>query len=193
MEQLKVKVVLGTTREGRFSEHSANWITGLLKAKPNLDVELIDLNDYVFPSYEKPQSPGMLMGKHDGELEQKWAAKIAEADAIVMVTPEYNRAIPGVLKNAIDQLYYEWNKKPLGVVSHGTLGGARAVEALRTMAVELQMASVRQGVHIMSPWTLVDEKNQLKEGALDSYAGAAENLIEQLVWWGTALKTARAK
>ena len=96
-----------------------------------------------------------------------------------------------MLKNAMDWVYQEWNNKPMGFVAYGSVGGARAVEQLRTVAVELQMAPVRNAVHIPAHWVLLDEKGVLKTGALDSYQMAAEGLLTQLVWWANALKAAR--
>jgi NAD(P)H-dependent FMN reductase len=190
MSTLKVKIIMGSVRPGRFSEHSAKWIAGIMNENKAIEVEILDLKDYPLALYANVVSPSMGNGKHEGEVESAWAAKIAEADAYVFVTPEYNRSIPGALKNAIDYLYPEWNKKPFGIVTHGSVGGARAAEHLRTIGVELQMASVRAGVHIVAPWILTDEKG-LKAGALDGYKQAADGMIEQLVWWGNALKAAR--
>jgi NAD(P)H-dependent FMN reductase len=106
-----------------------------------------------------------------------------------MISPEYNHGYSSAIKNAIDSIYIEWNNKPVGFLSYGSAGGARAVEQLREVAVELQMAPIRNGVHIMSPWNLTDEKGQLKSGALDDYEKPMQNMLEQLSWWARALKT----
>lgn len=193
MEPLKVKVILGSIRQGRFSEHSAIWIMDMLKSKQGIAAELVDLKDHVLPPFEDSVTPGQKQGVYADAQVAAWAAKIADADAFIFVTPEYNRNIPGTLKNTIDHIYFEFNKKPLGIVTHGSAGGARAAESLRTTGIELQMAPVRQAVHILSPWTLVDEKGALKPGSLDQYARAADTMIEQLTWWGKALRTARSQ
>lgn len=187
---LKVKVILGSIRPGRFSDHTAKWMMDIIKENTAIEAELLDLKDFPLALYQNKVSPTMAKGQHESEIESAWAAKIADADAYIFVTPEYNRSVPGSLKNAMDYLYYEWNQKPFGIVTHGSLGGGRAAEHLRTIGVELQMASVRQAVHVMSPWMLTDESG-LKAGALDPYKRAADTMLEQIVWWGNALKAAR--
>ena len=107
-----------------------------------------------------------------------------------MVSPEYNHSTSGALKNAIDAVYSEWNNKVVGFVSYGSLGGGRAVEHLRGIAAEVQMADVRTAVHIMAPWALTDE-NGLKAGVLDSYAQSAGTMLDQIAKWGQAFKGMR--
>lgn len=189
---IKIKIILGSTRPNRFSDKPGAWIFEEAKKKANLDVELLDLRDYPLPFYNEPTSPAMVKdGAYPNDIVKKWAAKIQEADAFILVTPEYNHGSSGVLKNALDSIYAEWNKKPVGFVAYGGVGGARAVEQLRAVAVELQMAPIRNAVHIPQPWNLLDETGNLKAGALDSFKPGAEALLDQLVWWAGALKTAR--
>lgn len=127
----------------------------------------------------------------NNEIARKWAAKINEADAFIIVTPEYNHGTSGVLKNALDYIYYEWNNKSVGFVSYGGVGGARAVEQLRGVAIELQMAPIRNAVHIPQHWNLLDENGSMKDGALDPFKGSATIFLDQLLWWARALKIAR--
>jgi len=126
-------------------------------------------------------------------IAQKWTAKIAEADTFIVVTPEYNHGYPAVLKNAFDYVYKEWNRKPIGFVAYGSVAGARSVEQLRQVAIELQMAPIRKGLHIHKFWLLTDEKGNLKPGALDDMNGEAKDFLDQLTWWGKALKEARER
>ncbi len=190
--KLKIKIILGSTRPNRFSEKAGKWVHEESKKDDTMDVELLDLRDYPLPFFNEPMSPAMVKdGMYPNEIAKKWASKIREADAFIIVTPEYNHGTSGVLKNALDYIYAEWNNKPVGFVSYGSVGGARAVEQLRQIAVELQMAPIRNAVHIPQHWNLLDEKGNLKDGALDSFSGSVDALFGQLIWWASALKSAR--
>jgi NAD(P)H-dependent FMN reductase len=145
---LTMHVIIGSTRQNRFSEKPARYIFDELKKKENIQVELIDLRDWPLPFYDEPISPAMNKGNYSSELGKKWAAKISEADGYIMVTPEYNHGYSAVLKNALDWVFPEWNGKPVGFVSYGNAGGARAIEQLRRVIVELQMVPIRSAIHI---------------------------------------------
>lgn len=188
---LKIKVILGSTRPSRFSEYPGRWIFDILKKREGVEAEILDLRDYDMPFFNEPVSPGYKKEPYAHEAVARWTQKIAEADGFVIITPEYNRGPSGVLKNALDYAYQEWNNKAVAFVAYGSVGGARSVEHLRLYAIELQMAPVRSAVHISSHWTLRDEKGALKPGALDQYVQSAEGMLDQLVWWAKALRTAR--
>ena len=190
-EVLRVKIILGSTRPNRFSEQAGKWILEEAGKIAGISAEVLDLRDYAMPFFNEPVSPSYKQEPYKNEAVARFTAKIAEGDAFVIVTPEYNRGTSGVLKNAFDWVYQEWNNKPVGFVAYGSVGGARAVEQLRLVAVELQMTPVRNAVHINSHWMLLDEKGVLKTGALDPYQKAAEGLLTQLVWWTKTLKVAR--
>lgn len=187
---LRVKVVIGSTRPDRFGDKPAEWIMEILKRRPELNVELFDLRDRPLPFYDEDHSLAMNPGKYSSELASKWSKKVAEGDAFIIVAAEYNHGYPAVLKNALDYAYVEWNKKPVAFVAYGSVGGARSVEQLRLVAVELQMAPVRAAVHI--PLALVmDEKWNYKPGSLSQFDKSAEGMIDQVIWWGNALRNAR--
>lgn len=189
---LKIKIILGSTRPNRFSDKPGRWVYEEAKKKDSVEAELLDLRDYPLPFFDEPMSPSMIKdGAYSNEIARKWAAKIREADAFIIVTPEYNHSTSGVLKNAMDYIYAEWNNKPVGFVAYGGVGGARAVEHLRGVAVELQMAPIRNTVHIPQHWNLLDENGELKAGALGPFQGSAAALLNQLLWWAEALKIAR--
>lgn len=188
MTQMKIQVIIGSTRASRFGVQPAEWIFQELKKQSDLEVELIDLRDWPLPFFNESVSPAFNNGKYELDLAQKWAAKIGEADGYVFVTPEYNHGYSAVLKNAIDYISREWNKKPVAFVAYGSVGGVRAVEQLRQVAAELQMVSIRQAVYIVNFWSLLDEQGKLKTESLQSSADA---MIENLLWWTKALKTAR--
>src|SRR3989338_6653085 len=189
--KLNIKVIVGSTREARFSYKAAAWITGEIRKQKEIEVETLDLRNYDMPFYNEPVSPSYKQEPFKNEAVARFTKKIAEGDAFVIVTHEYNHGASGVLKNALDWVYPEWNNKPIAFVSYGSVGGARAVEQFRMKAIELKMAPIRQAVHIPQHWTLSDEKGNLKEGALESFTKSAEAMLVQLIWWTKALKNAR--
>ncbi len=192
MQNIKIKVILGSTRENRFGDKPANWILEKVKGLEGVEAELLDLRDYPMPFFDEPASPAMSPG-YENEVVKKWAAKIGEGDAYVIVAPEYNHGYSAVLKNALDYVYREWNCKAVGFVSYGSALGARAVEQLRQVAVELQMAPIRNSVHLPGPWTFETENGSLKPGSFTPFEEAAEYFLAQLLWWAKALKAAREK
>ena len=145
---LNIKVIAGSTREGRFSDKAAAWIAEEIKKQEEVVVEVLDLRDYNMPFFNEPMSPSFKQEPYTNEAVTRFTKKIEEGDAFVIVTPEYNHGTSGVLKNALDWVYPEWNNKPIAFVSYGSVGGARAVEQLRLNAIELQMAPIRAAVHI---------------------------------------------
>lgn len=189
---IKIQVIMGSTRQGRFVEQPAKWILEKLKQKEGVEAELIDLREWPLPFYDEPVSPSMMeVMKKDyvNELAKKWANKVGEADGYIMVVPEYNHGYSAVLKNAIDYVYKEWNNKPVSFVSYGGVSaGMRSVQQLRQVLLELQMVSLRNGVHIPMYWTQLDEKGMLKT---DPYNDNAEGLLNQLISWAKSLKTIR--
>ncbi|MDO8552598.1 MAG: NAD(P)H-dependent oxidoreductase [bacterium] len=190
---LKVKIILGSTRPKRFSEHAGRWIFEQAMNIEGIESEILDLRDYEMPFFNEPVSPSSKNEDYTNEAVARWTKKIKEADAFIVVTPEYNYGYSAVLKNALDYVYPEWNNKPIGFVAYGSVGGARALEQLRSVSVELQMAPIRTAVHITAPWGLVDEKGGLKPGALEPYKKTAEGMLSQLIWWAEALKAARTQ
>lgn len=191
---LNLKVIVGSTREGRFSEKLLPWITDTFTQYPDLAVEVLDLRDYDLPFFASPQSPAAVKdGQYGHEAIDAWASKIAEADGFLIITPEYNHSFSAVLKNAFDVIYHEWTHKAVGFVAYGSLGGARAVGQLRQIMPQMQIASARSAVHISGPWNLQDDAGNLKDGALDTYTDGLKATIDDLIWWSEALKTAREK
>jgi len=194
MDTIKIKVIVGSTRQGRFSEKPARWIFDEAKKLQSVLVEMLDLRDYPMPFFEEPASPSMIKEPYANPVVAAWTKKISDGDAFIVVVPEYNHGPSAVMKNAFDYVGKEWNKKPIAFVSYGSVGGARAVEQLRLVAVELQMAPVRTAVHI--PWpvymAVVGEPVPVKPELFAPVAAAKDSLLEQLVWWARALASARA-
>ncbi len=187
-----IKVIAGSTREGRFSDKAAAWIAGELAKQEGVSVEVLDLRDYDMPFFNEAATPSSKTEPYTHEAVARFTQKIAEGDAFVMVTPEYNHSTSAVLKNAIDWVYPEWNNKPVAFISYGTVSGARAVEHLRLMAVELQMAPIRAAVHIPGESYFPVYMNKTGEAELfASLEKPAHTMIDQLMWWTKALKNAR--
>ena len=186
MSKPHILIIIGTTRDGRVSEPIARWFKSVTDAEPAATFEIVDLKDWSLPFFNAP-SPQM--GRYTSDIQTRWGAKIASADGYVVVTAEYNHGYPADLKNALDYVYHEWGYKPMTFLSYGNAGGARAVEQLRQVAVELNAVPIRNQVAInVRPTTLIDE-----HGAFDGtqFEGAARRTLEQLLWWATALQPAR--
>lgn len=193
MTNLKLGIIIGSTRPNRFSEKPAQWIFEQAKKLDGVDVELIDLRDHPMPFFDEPQSPSMVQdGNYGNDVLNAWAKLIGSFDAYVMVSPEYNHGTSAVLKNALDVVYKEWNNKAVGFVSYGSVGGARAVEQLRLIAIELQMAPVRQGVHIPAG-VVFGGPDAWNDEAKSQLQNAADTMLHQVKMWGSALRDARQK
>lgn len=200
MDTLKIKIIIGSTRQNRFSEKPAQWIFEEAKKLEGVEAELLDLRDYPMPFFDDPMSPSMAKGQYSNEVVKKWAAKINDGDAFIIVTPEYNHGYSAVLKNALDVIYPEWNRKSVGFVSYGSALGSRAVEQLRQVAVELQMTPIRNAIHIpvdiffaamMGKGPTGPEMFQpIREGMMGD---RVQIFFDDLLWWARALKVARAQ
>ncbi|RMD66894.1 NADPH-dependent oxidoreductase, partial [Candidatus Pacearchaeota archaeon] len=145
---IRIKIILGSTRQGRFSEKPGKWILEEANALDNVAAELLDLRDYPMPFFDSATSPAGAKGNYAHEAVRRWAEKINEGDAFVIIAQEYNHGYTAVLKNALDMIYPEWNRKPVGFVAYGGVMGARAVEQLRQVVVGLGMAPIQSTIHI---------------------------------------------
>ena len=184
---IKVAIILGSTRPGRNGEQVAKWVHDLARKRTDASFELVDLKDHPLPLLDEPIPPSA--GHYSQPHTKAWAEKIAGFDAFVFVAPEYNHGVSGALKNAIDFVYAEWNNKAAGFVSYGSAGGARAVEQLRLILAELQVATVRAQV-MFSLSTEFENMQTFKPGP--GKEAQLTTMLNQLVAWGTALKTLRA-
>jgi NAD(P)H-dependent FMN reductase len=182
----RIGIILGSTRPNRLGDQVARWVFGLASQRDDAEYELVDLRDYPLPHLDEPLPPSF--GQYANDHTKEWAQKIASFDGFVIVTPEYNHGTSGVLKNALDYLYAEWNNKAVGFVSYGQVGGARAAEHLRLVAAELQMADVRQQV-ALSLITEFENFSVFKPGAYN--VGALHTLLDQVVAWSAALAPLR--
>jgi len=184
----KIGIIIGSTRPGRNGEAVARWVHEFATQRGDAEFELVDLLDYKLPHLDEVYPP--TMGQYAQPHTLEWAAKIASFDGFVMVTPEYNHSTSGALKNAIDFLYAEWNNKAVGFVSYGSVGGARAVEHLRLVAAELQMADVRAQV-ALSMFADFENYSALKPPN-EFHQQALTTTLDQVVAWSKALAPLRA-
>jgi NAD(P)H-dependent FMN reductase len=190
---LNVQVIIGSTRPNRYGDKPAHWIFNILKEKAGVEAQLIDLRDWPLPFFDEPVSTSQIKGNYKNPLGKKWAEKIGEADAFIITAAEYNHGYTAVLKNALDWVYPEWNNKPVAFVGYGSVLGGRAIEQLREVSIELQMAPIRNAVHIPSDIyrATVEEKVPPNPELFKPLKEKADGLIEQLLWWGRALRAAR--
>jgi NAD(P)H-dependent FMN reductase len=183
---IKIAIIVGSTRPGRKADAVAAWVHELAKQRSDAEFEVVDIKDFNLPLLDEPVPPSM--GKYSKDHTKAWAAKIAAFDAYVFVTPEYNHATSGALKNAIDFLYKEWNNKAAGFVGYGSAGGTRAVENLRLIMGEMQIADVRAQV-ALSLHTDFENYTTFKPAA--QHEKSLKAMLDQLVAWGGAMKTLR--
>jgi NAD(P)H-dependent FMN reductase len=188
-----VSVIIGSIREGRFAEKPARWILRHLESRQNVDARLLDLRDFPMPFFDQPIPPAM-PGRppYTNEVVRKWTAAIARSDSFIVIAPEYNYGPPAVLKNAIDWVYPEWHRKAVGFVSYGSAMGVRSVQQLREIAIELQMAPIRSSVHIPVSTLWAHFKGGDVQAGLAELDGTAKTMIDDLLWWTSALEVARA-
>jgi len=182
----RIGIILGSTRPNRNGEQVARWVFDVASQRDDAEFELVDLRDYPLPHLDEALPASF--GQYQNEHTRRWADKIASFDGFVMVTPEYNHGTSGVLKNAIDYLYAEWNNKAVGFVSYGAVGGARAAEHLRLVAAELQMADVRQQV-ALSLFTEFENFSVFKPSEFSPQS--LTTLLDQVIAWSTALAPLR--
>ncbi len=190
MSKLKLAVIIGSTRDTRFGPKPAAWIADLAAQRPEFDVELVDLKAFDLPLFNEAASNAWAPSQDPRAV--AWQKKIGEFDAYLVVAAEYNHSVTGSLKNAFDQAYVEWARKPIGFVGYGGVGAARAIEHARNIAVELHLVPVRSAVHIAGGdfFAVWQGGKEIKE--IESSIGAsAKSLLDELAWWGAATKAAR--
>lgn len=183
----KIGIIIGSTRPGRVGEAVAKWVLEQARKRNDAQFELVDLKDFNLPLLDEPVPASMQ--QYSKEHTKKWAAKVASLDGFVFVTPEYNHGTPAALKNALDFLYAEWNNKAAGFVSYGSASGVRAVENLRLIMGELQVADVRASV-ALSLFTDFENFSVFKPSAVQEEKVKA--MLDQLVSWSGALKGVRS-
>jgi NAD(P)H-dependent FMN reductase len=189
----RIAVIIGSTRDSRFAEGPAEWIFNRAKARADWDVEILDLKSFNLPLFNEVASNAWVPSEDSAA--KAWQAAIAKYDGYIFITAEYNRSITGALKNALDQAYVEWNRKAFGIVSYGSVGGTRAAEHLRSIGIELHMASTRSAVHIggsdfysVHPVGGDPKPIETLEGSIGN---SADSMLQELDWWTRATMAAR--
>ena len=189
----KIALIIGSTRKTRFADIPAQWMLKQAQARNDMTVELVDLRDYDLPLFNEMASNAWMPSSDANAV--KWQQKLAEFDGYIFVVAEYNRSLTGSLKNALDQAYVEWNRKPFTAIAYGSVGGTRALEHLRTVGIELQMVSTRNAVHLgMGDFFKVHPGMGGSGNMADVEANllpAAKAAFDDLVWWANATMAAR--
>jgi NAD(P)H-dependent FMN reductase len=189
----RIAVIVGSTRPTRFADAPARWILKQAQARDDMDVELVDLRDYPLPFFDEVASDMWAPSQNPEAL--RWQATVAQYDGYIFVVAEYNHSITGVLKNALDQAYKQWIRKPFTAIGYGGVGAARAVEHLRAIGTELQMVSTHAAVHIgggdfMTVFPMGGNKpiEEIEANLLPS----ATTALDELIWWAKATMAAKA-
>lgn len=189
----RIAIIIGSTRPSRFGEVPANWILQQVTARGDMDVELVDLKDHPLPFFDEVASN--LWAPSQNAEAVRWQERLADFDGFIFVVAEYNHSITGALKNALDQAYKEWNRKPFTAIGYGGTGAARAIEHLRSIAVELQMVSTHAAVHIgggdfMAVHPAFGNKpiEEIEANLLPS----TQTALDELLWWAKATMAAKA-
>ena len=188
----RIAIILGSTREHRFAEKPAQWMLEQAQAHGGFDVELVDLKDYDLPLFDEAASN--LYAPSQDAAAIKWQQKLAQFDGYIFVVAEYNHSVTGALKNALDQAYKEWMRKPMAAIGYGGVGAARAIEHLRTIGVELQMVPLRNAVHIAAG-SFMQVHPMGEDGEMASIEPfikpASDAMLDELLWWANATMAAR--
>jgi NAD(P)H-dependent FMN reductase len=180
-DTIRVAVIVGSNRHGRFAPTVAKWFLGQIRSRGDVDVHVVDLADLDVPGAHGPEGAAAM---------EDFRASIDHADAVVVITPEYNHSFPAALKQAIDFVHEEWQAKPVSFVSYGGIsGGLRAVEHLRAVFAELHAVTVRDTVSLHNAWSLFDERGELLDAGPCN--AAAKQMLDQLCWFARALRAAR--
>jgi NAD(P)H-dependent FMN reductase len=189
-----IELVVGTNRPARLADKPLAWLLDRLERRDDLELEVVDLRDHPLPFFEGPVSPIRAQREYPSEEVARLGRIFDRASGYLVLTAEYNHGYPAVLKNALDHFYVEFNRKPVAFVGYGNVGGARAIEQLREVAVELEMAPLRHAVHILPD--LLIEALKAEEFSPELFAPLDDRLdllASDLVWWANALDAARAQ
>ncbi|MEE6287026.1 NAD(P)H-dependent oxidoreductase [Georgenia sp. MJ173] len=183
----KIAIVTGSVRPGRQSLNVAHWVKGVAEQRSDAEFEIVDIADFALPVWDESVPPAMGPGQQPHS--QRWSARMNEFDGFVFVVSEYNHSITGALKNALDYLAPEMHNKAAGFVSYGSAGGARAVEHLRGILSEMQVAHVRNAVLL---GLATDFENYAVLAPTANAIASVEPMLDQLVPWTKAMEGVRS-
>jgi NAD(P)H-dependent FMN reductase len=187
-----VQVIVGSTRPGRFADKPLAWLADRLGRREDLELEIVDLRDHPLPFYDHGVPPARAQRDYPSEDVARFGRTLDRADGFIIVTSEYNHGYPASLKNAMDHVFVEFNRKPVAFVGYGNVGGARAIEQLRLVTVEFEMAPLRHAIHILPE--LMIPARQADPFSLEAFAPLDQRLdtvVADLLWWAAALGAAR--
>lgn len=189
----RIALIISSTRDARWADKPAQWALNKMRQRDDIDTELVDLRDFDLPFFNELASNAWAPSQDARAV--RWQQKVASFDGYVFVVAEYNRSITGALKNALDQDYVGWNRKPMGAIGYGSVGAARAIEHLRLIAIEAQMVPVRTAVHIGgSDFFRVSAYNSNPE-SMDALNSVLDNgfieMLDQVSWYAKVLREAR--
>jgi NAD(P)H-dependent FMN reductase len=189
----KIALIIGSTRAHRFADIPAQWMLAQAQARGDMDVEIVDLRDYPMPLFDEPASNAYVPTSNAVAVE--WQKKIASYDGYIFVVAEYNHSVTAALKNALDYAAVEWAHKPMAAIAYGSVGGARALEHLRGIAIEAQMVPVRNAVHIGGGDFWKVHPGVGGSGNLGDIEAAllpsAKATLDDVLWWANATMAAR--
>jgi NAD(P)H-dependent FMN reductase len=189
---LRLQIIVGSTRPGRFADKPVAWMVDRLGDREDFELDVLDLRDHQLPYFDSPMAPARSLRNYPNDAVAELGRRFDAADGYIALTSEYNHGYPASLKNAMDYVFPEFNKKPMTFVGYGNTGGARAIEQLRLVCVEFELAPLRRAVHIlpdlMRPAMTAETFTPAIFESLDE---RLEMMVEELVWWAHALKVAR--
>ena len=188
MSDLRIGIILGSTRPGRKGEAPARWLLDIAKERGDAQYDLVDLADFELPLLDEVNMPSQ--GNYENAHTKAWAKTIDQYDGFVFVTPEYNHGMPAALKNAIDFLYAEWNNKAAAFVSYGSEGGVRAVEQLRQVMAQVRIADVGSAATLSLAEDFV---NYTEFRPRDFQEQSVRTMLDELISWSTALRSLRGR
>ena len=187
-----IVIIVASTRTTRFADHPLNWVVAETLKHPEFTFEVLDLREHVLATFDSPIPPAAKPREYGSEVERTVGEKLDAADGFLVIANEYNHGYNAAVKNLLDSFFVEWNRKPISFLGYGNVGGARAIEQLRLVADELDMASVRPTVNVLGPQIMAIRGGADPLATLAVLEPRLEALLADLHWWATALKIARA-
>jgi NAD(P)H-dependent FMN reductase len=187
-----IQIFMSTTRPGRFADKPVAWLLDRLGQRDDIDLEVVDLRDHPLPLYESAVAPARAGRDYPNAEVERLGQTLDRADGYIFVVAEYNHGYPGALKNALDHIFPELNRKPVACVGYGNVGGARAIEQVRQVAVEFEMAPTRWAVHIL-PDVMISAI-RAEDFSIELFSSLDERLellANDLLWWATTLRRGR--
>ena len=189
----RVALIIASTRTNRLADLVAPWVHAQLQARPDLEVDLIDIRETTaLPFYDLPAAPAMARRHYTSAPERALGERLDAADGFVILTNEYNPGYSAGLKNVLDHYFAEFEHKPVAFIGYGNVGGSRAIEQLRQVVAELNMVSVRESVHILGiQFPAIREGGATAQAVFDTLHLRLTAMIDHLLWWARALAAAR--